>query len=107
MAHAIITYSDGTNESVALEERKTLDGFSVSLSREKIQKPAEYVDFMPEYFTLTSLQNVYELILDKKLFTANFRRKIADYVVETEQMVEGEGFRPAKLFQRNVEKFFG
>ena len=64
-------------------------------------------DFMPEYFTLTSLQNVYELILDKKLLTANFRRKIADYVVETGQMVEGEGFRPAKLFKRNVEKFFG
>lgn len=62
-------------------------------------------DFMLEYFTLTSLQNVYELILDKKLLTANFRRKIADYVIETEQMMEGGGFRPAKLFQRNVEKF--
>jgi len=49
MAYAIITYSDGTNESVALEERKTLDGFSVSLSREMIKKPAEYVDFMPDY----------------------------------------------------------
>lgn len=63
-------------------------------------------DLMPESFTLTNLQSVYELILDKKLITANFRRKIADYVVETDRMLEGEGFRPAKLFKRNIEAFY-
>lgn len=64
-------------------------------------------DLMPEYFTLTQLQNAFELILDEKLLTANFRRKINDYVIETEQIVEGAGHRPAKLFKRNVQAFYG
>ena len=32
MYQAIVAYSDGTKESMALEERKTADGFSVTLS---------------------------------------------------------------------------
>lgn len=63
-------------------------------------------DLMPEYFTLTQLQNAFELILDEKLLTPNFRRKINDYVIETEQIVEGAGHRPAKLFKRNVQAFY-
>lgn len=63
-------------------------------------------DLMPELFTLTQLQNAVELILDETLLTANFRRKITDYVIETEQSVEGERHRPAKLFKRNVKEFY-
>lgn len=63
-------------------------------------------DLMPELFTLTQLQNAFELVLDEKLLTANFRRKINDYVVETEQIIEGAGHRPAKLYKRNVEEFY-
>lgn len=63
-------------------------------------------DLMPELFTLTQLQNAFELVLNEKLLTANFRRKINDYVVETEQIMEGAGHRPAKLFKRNVEEFY-
>lgn len=63
-------------------------------------------DLMPETFTLTQLQTAFELILDQKLLTANFRRKITDYVVETEQIMEGAGHRPAKLFKRNIQEFY-
>ncbi len=63
-------------------------------------------DLMPETFTLTQLQNAFELILDKKLLAANFRRKVNDYVIETEQIIEGASHRPAKLFKRNVGEFY-
>lgn len=63
-------------------------------------------DLMPEYFTLTELQNACEIILGKELLAANFRRKIADYVVETDKMLEGAGHRPAKLFRRNLQSIF-
>lgn len=62
-------------------------------------------DLMPELFTLTQLQNTFELVLDEKLLAANFRRKVNELVVETEQSIEGTGHRPAKLFRRNVEAF--
>ena len=64
-------------------------------------------DLMPDYFTLAQLQNAFEVILDKKLLVANFRRKIMDYVLETDSFVGGVGHRPAKLFKRNMEKITG
>ncbi len=63
-------------------------------------------DLMPEYFTLTELQNVSEIILGKELLTANFRRKMADYVTETNRMITGAGHRPAKLFMRSMQSVF-
>ena len=63
-------------------------------------------DLLPEFFTLTQLQNAFELVLDEKLLTANFRRKVNDLVVETQWSMEGNGHRPAKLFKRNVEAFY-
>ena len=63
-------------------------------------------DLMPERFTLTALQKAFEIVQGKKLLVANFRRKIADYVIETDEIAEGAGHRPAKLFRRNLERFY-
>ena len=54
---------------------------------------------MPEYFTLSELQQVYEVILGKKLLDAAFRRIIADKVVKTPKMRTGGGHRPSGLFK--------
>ncbi|SDW98929.1 NUDIX domain-containing protein [Paenibacillus sp. CF384] len=56
---------------------------------------------MPRLFTLTELQQVYEVILDKELLKANFRRKVADLVSETDHYTENAGHRPSRLFRRN------
>ena len=56
---------------------------------------------MPELFTLTELQQVYELILDKELLKANFRRKISGMVIETDEFTKDAGHRPSKLFKFN------
>lgn len=61
-------------------------------------------DFLPEKFTLSKLQKVQETILNKAILPANFRRKIADYVEETEEFETGAGHRPAKLFKRKAKK---
>ena len=57
-------------------------------------------DFLPEQFTLTELQKVQEAITAVPALTANFRRKISDYVTETEKFTSGAGHRPARLYQR-------
>ena len=62
-------------------------------------------NLMPEYFTLSSLQKVYEVILGKKEYAANFRRKISDFVIETELENQRAGHRTSKLYKRNPEKF--
>ncbi len=57
-------------------------------------------DFLPEKFTLAALQKVQETLLNDTLLTANFRRKTASLVEETDEFTEGAGHRPARLFKR-------
>ena len=59
---------------------------------------------MPEYFTLGQLQQVYEVVLDRELPTAAFRRKTAPMVKETQRFTEKEGHRPSRLYQKNEEE---
>lgn len=69
----------------------------------RLKNKTEYTDIvfnmMPKYFTLGELQQVYEVILGKKLLDPAFRRIIADKVVKTEKMRTGGGHRPSVLFR--------
>ena len=70
---------------------------------ERIRNKINYTDIvfnmMPEYFTLGELQDVYEVILGKKLLTPAFRRIIANKVEKTDKMLTGKGHRPSALFK--------
>lgn len=72
---------------------------------ERLKNKIEYTDIgfnlMPELFTLSELQQVYEVILGKELLAAAFRRKIADMVIETNQFTKDAGHRPSKLYRFN------
>lgn len=61
------------------------------------------IHLMPEYFTLTQLQQVYEVVLDQELPTAAFRRKAAAMVKETQRFTENAGHRPSRLYQKNID----
>ncbi|MBE6159571.1 MAG: NUDIX hydrolase [Lactobacillales bacterium] len=69
----------------------------------RLKNKIEYTDIvfnmMPEYFTLGELQQVYEVILGKKLLDPAFRRIIANKVEKTEKMKTGGGHRPSVLFR--------
>ena len=76
--------------------------------RERTARSGRIVfDLMPELFTLYSLQEATEIILGEKLLTPNFRRKMSPFVTETTRISTGAGHRPAKLFRRNMEAFYG
>lgn len=69
----------------------------------RLKNKLEYTDIvfnmMPEYFTLGELQQVYEVILGKKLLDPAFRRIIKDKVEKTDKMKTGGGHRPSVLFR--------
>ena len=80
----------------------------ISYAIERLRNKIEYTDIafnlMNEYFTLSELQQVYEIILDKELLKANFRRKINNYVIETNRYSDKKGgYRPSKLFKFNYD----
>ena len=103
--HETVRYEIVESQGFAFDHAKIITYALLSL-REQAQKDGKIVfDLMPEKFTLTELQKAFEIVLDKKLLVANFRRKMAGYVIETEESIEGAGHRPAKLFKRNVEAF--
>jgi len=79
----------------------------IALDRLRSKIPYTNIAFnlLPEEFTLTQLQNVYETILDKKDGAANFRRKIIDLVQETGKNTSDKGHRPAKLYTKKPEVF--
>lgn len=92
-------------EKIAFDHTKIILEAIIKL-RQWISHNSEVAfDFLPKEFTLNRLQNVFEQVLDTKLITANFRRKIAEYVEESENysLNEGEGHRPAKLYKRKIE----
>ena len=86
------------NDKIAFDHAKViLSGL------ERIRNKVNYTDIvfnmMPEYFTLGELQQVYEVILNKKLLDPAFRRIIADKVEKTNKMRTGGGHRPSYLFK--------
>ena len=68
----------------------------------RLKNKVEYTDIvfnmMPKYFTLGELQQVYEVILGKKLLDPAFRRIIANKVKKTTKVQTGGGHRPSALF---------
>jgi ADP-ribose pyrophosphatase YjhB (NUDIX family) len=68
--------------------------------RDRVEKDIRAIFYlMPGRFTLTSLQRIYEIVVNHEVITPNFRRKIAPYVRETDEMIAGVGHRPARLFE--------
>lgn len=69
----------------------------------RIRNKIEYTDIafnlLGEYFTLGELQQIYEVILGKKLLDPAFRRIIADKVEKTDQYLNTGGHRPSVLYK--------
>lgn len=104
--HETVEYEILECTNLAFDHARIILCAYLALQKEAGNDGTIIFDLMPERFTLTELQRAFESVLGKPLLVANFRRKIMDYVLETDDIVEGAGHRPAKLFQRNVERFY-
>lgn len=104
--HETVDYDIVSSEGIGFDHAKIILCAFLALQKEVNESGRPIFDLMPERFTLTGLQRAFEIVQGKKLLVANFRRKMADYVIETDEIVEGAGHRPAKLFKRNLERFY-
>ena len=91
-------FSIKENSGLAFDHPKT-----IVVGMERLKNKISYTDIvfnmMSEYFTLGELQQVYEVILGKKLLDPAFRRIIANKVEKTTKVKTGEGHRPSVLFK--------
>ncbi len=75
--------------------------------REKVQYHPIGFHLLPEEFTLTELQTMYEVILGEKLDIRNFRKKIQkmDFLHETGEKQKNVPHRAAKLYSFDPVKY--
>ena len=86
------------NDSIAFDHTKVILA-GIERLRNKIEYTDVVFNMMGELFTLGELQQVYEVILNKKLLDPAFRRIIANKVIKTNKMKTGGGHRPSYLFK--------
>jgi ADP-ribose pyrophosphatase YjhB (NUDIX family) len=89
---------EGSNEKLAFDHYKIID-YALDRVRNKIEYTPIALNLLPRLFTVKELQNVYEAIMGREIL--NFRRKMGDMIIETNEVLEGKPFRPAKMFKFN------
>jgi len=79
----------------------------IRYARWRLANKVEYTliafHLVPEEFTLPNLQKVYEILLGKNLYKANFRKKIAEFIEETEYQTCGDAHRPSRFYRLKKE----
>lgn len=90
---------------LASRQKMILDG-AITVVRGRMDQSPVAFKLLPQMFTLTELQQMYELLLGKRLHKASFRRALqAAWLVEPtdEWRSEGRG-RPAQLYRYSPRK---
>ena len=91
--------------SLAFDHAQIL-GYALERLRNKLEYTTVGFQLLPEKFTLTELQKVYEAILDKQLDKRNFRRKMALLkILKPLKKYQHAGRRPAQLFTFAANRF--
>jgi len=90
-----LAYDHGEMKGVALKKLRDL---VVSTNAIKF--------LLPYSFTLTELQQAYEIVLGSELDKRNFRKKVKalDFVTETGKLQKNAAHRPAKLYKFSSRK---
>ncbi len=91
---------------LAFDHNKIFASCKAHLVQSVQNKPVGF-ELLPERFTLSQLQNLYEVILERKFDKRNFRKKINSMklLIDTGKNQKSVSHRPAKLFQFDKEKY--
>ena len=99
-----VTYNfeikERSNSKLAFDHVEILS-YALERMSNKVQYTTIAFSLLPETFTLTELQQVYELLLGRELTKPNFRRWISRVVEETSYSKREGSYRPSKLYRLN------
>ncbi|MBU3087481.1 NUDIX hydrolase [Clostridium gasigenes] len=89
-----------SNSKLAFDHVEILS-YALERMSNKVQYTTIAFSLLSKNFTLTELQQVYELLLGRKLTKPNFRRWISKIVEETSYTKREGSYRPSKLYTLN------
>ncbi|MFO0788803.1 MAG: NUDIX domain-containing protein [Pirellulales bacterium] len=83
----------------------------LSVAHDRVRSKVQYqpigFELLPEKFTLSQLQHLYEVILDRELDKRNFRKKVLsmEIVKETNEIETDVSHRAARLYRFDKRKY--
>lgn len=96
-------YANDENRKIAFDHIEMIN-MGIDRLRNKIEYTPIAFNLVPEKFTLNDIQQVYEVILGKKLVKQNFRKWVDKFVEELNEKQEEVGHRPATLFKYKKQR---
>jgi len=99
--YSSIAWHDVRNLPKMAFDHKKIIQFGLERLQAKIEYSNIVYGLLPETFTLTEMQKIYEIILGKEIDKRNFRKKILSLEIlkETKKLRAGAKHRPAKLYK--------
>lgn len=93
-------------EGLAFDHNQILE-VSLKALRHHVREEPVGFNLLPEKFTLSQLQNLYERILDIELDKRNFRKKIFNMklLIDINESQQKVSHRPAKLYSFDEERY--
>ncbi|MEZ4233490.1 MAG: NUDIX domain-containing protein [Polyangiaceae bacterium] len=113
--HAVRAATDASDAAWFSVEEATNLAFDhdeiVATARERLRGKVRYqpigFELLPEKFTLTQLQRLYEIVLDTELDKRNFRKKILamDLLRSLDEVEKGVAHRAARLYRFDQRRY--
>lgn len=91
---------------LCFDHDKIIQQALLKLRQEVMYHPVGF-HLLPEKFTLTEIQSLYEVILNKKMDTRNFRKKLAkmELLIDSGEKQQNVAHRAAKLYQFDIQVY--
>jgi 8-oxo-dGTP diphosphatase len=83
----------------------------VQMALERLRAKLRYqpvgFELLPKKFTLSALQHLYEVVLERKLDKRNFRKRVLamDLLIETDEVEQDVAHRAARLYRFDERKY--
>ena len=99
-------FSTADVPALAFDHAKILD-VALERLRGKVRYQPIGFELLPRKFTLSQLQKLYEIVLDRELDKRNFRKKILSMgiLVELDEIQQDVAHRAARLYRFDEEKY--
>jgi 8-oxo-dGTP diphosphatase len=80
---------------------------AVDRLRDKLRRQPVGFELLPPQFTLSQLQRLYEVVLERQLDKRNFRKRVLsmDLLIETDQVEQDVAHRAARLYKFDERKY--
>ena len=105
-ADEVLWHKIDSIQTLAFDHMKIMGKCLQSLKSKVRSQPIGF-ELLPNKFTLSQLQDLYEAVLEKELDKRNFRKKILSMgvLLDKQEYQIGVAHRPAKLYQFDSQKY--